>query len=174
MAKFIIHIAKEYLKFSAAHFTIFDDSSVERLHGHNYYAALDIECRDSDNGIAIEFKQLKKIMESLCDDLDEKILLPTHSEYLKISKNHDQFDVTFHGAGFSKSYQFPCEDVELLPMPNVTSEMLAKFLCDEFRKKLSSYWKENNSKKEMEEIVMAVSVRVEETKGQAVTYVWEY
>jgi 6-pyruvoyltetrahydropterin/6-carboxytetrahydropterin synthase len=173
LAKFIIRISKEYLKFSSAHFTIFDDSSVERLHGHNYYAALDVECRESTNGIAIEFKPLKKIMESLCDDLDEKILLPTNSHYLKISKNQDQFDVEFHGAAFSKRYQFPCEDVELLPMPNVTSEMLAKYLCDEFRKRISSYWKEN-FKQDLEEVVVAATVTIEETKGQAVSYVWEY
>ena len=174
MAKFIVHISKEYLKFSAAHFTIFDDNDVERLHGHNYYVSLDIECRDNENGITFDFKYIKRMMQGLSDQLDEKVLLPTESKYLKLSKNHDQFEVVFSGSGFSKNYSFPCEDVEILPISNVTSELLAKYLCDAFCKKLELFWKENHPDQEMVSYVISVAVRVEETKGQAASYVWEY
>lgn len=174
MSKFIVHISKEYLKFSSAHFTIFDDNDVERMHGHNYYVSLNIECRDSNNGITFDFKHIKRIMEGLCDQLDEKILLPTESKYLKLSKNRDQFEVVFSGSGFTKNYSFPCEDVEILPISNVTSELLAKYLCDAFCRKLESSWNEAHPGQDIVSYVISVAVKVEETRGQAASYVWEY
>ena len=37
-----IRLAKENMKFSAAHFTIFSASERERLHGHNFRVEVDI------------------------------------------------------------------------------------------------------------------------------------
>lgn len=144
------------------------------MHGHNYYVSLNIECRDSNNGITFDFKHIKRIMEGLCDQLDEKILLPTESKYLKLSKNRDQFEVVFSGSGFTKNYSFPCEDVEILPISNVTSELLAKYLCDAFCRKLESAWNEAHPGQDIVSYVISVAVRVEETRGQAASYVWEY
>ncbi|MBX7153089.1 6-carboxytetrahydropterin synthase [bacterium] len=174
MGRYVITIAKEYLKFSSAHFTIFDDNSVELLHGHNYYVTLQVFCRDTDNGIIIEFKQLKKIAQTVCDQLDEKILLPAESPFLKVAKDGDAFDVTFHGTGFSKHYRFPCEDIELLPVSNITSELLAKYLNGEIIKKLESLWKSLHHGNEIFESVNSVGVTVEETRGQSVTYIWDF
>jgi len=106
-------------------------------------------------------------MESLCDDLDEKVLLPSNSPFLKIAKHQDQFSVAFTGAGFSKQYSFPCEDVEILPMNNITSELLAKYVCEEAVKKISSI-----TEGQLENVI-SISVTIEETKGQSVSYVWE-
>ena len=43
MERWSIAIDKEYLKFSCAHFLIFADGSKERLHGHNYHVASEID-----------------------------------------------------------------------------------------------------------------------------------
>lgn len=172
MHRFIITISKEYLKFSSAHFTIFSDSSLEYLHGHNYQLSLRIECRDAQNGITMEFGQLKKILRGLCDQLDEKILLPTESRFLRVSKSEEHFDVVFTGAGFIKSYRFPCEDVAILPVPNITSEMLAQYLCGEFRKKIESAW--DHTYGDIETMIASFEIEIEETPGQAVAYVWQY
>lgn len=174
MAKFVVHIAKEYLKFSSAHFTIFSNHALEMLHGHNYYVTLDVEFRDSANGITIDFKHLKKIMETVCDELDEKVLLPSESPYLKIEKRAENFHVVFHGEGFTKEYQFPCEDVQIMPVNNISSEMLAKQICESFCEKLNQTWHQLKPDYEITESVIAVHVGVEETRGQAVKYIWEY
>ena len=38
-----ISVAKDYLKFSAAHFLIFPDGTAERIHGHNYRVSVDLQ-----------------------------------------------------------------------------------------------------------------------------------
>ncbi len=40
---FATRVEKEHLKFSAAHFLIFANGSAERLHGHNYRVAVELE-----------------------------------------------------------------------------------------------------------------------------------
>lgn len=153
---------------------MFDDASLEKLHGHNYYVSLDVEFRGQSGGLTVEFRHLKRIMQSLCESLDEKTLLPSESPYLKIAKQHDQFEARFSGSGFSKTYSFPCEDVEILAVPNITSEMLAQYLCEQFCHKLQIFWKEMFPARELSSDVISVSVGIEETRGQAVTYIWEY
>lgn len=173
MPKYNITIAKEYLKFSAAHFTIFNDHSLEKLHGHNYRLSLRMECRETIDGIAVEFKRLKKILQQLCEELDEKVLFPTESPYLKISKIEDHFEIVFAGEGFSKSYRLPCEDVELLPVSNITAELLARHLSGAFRKKLEAGW-DKAIFGEVEKTVIGFELTVEETDGQSVGFSWEY
>ena len=39
---YAIRVEKENLKFSSAHFLIFEDGTAERLHGHNYRVAVEL------------------------------------------------------------------------------------------------------------------------------------
>jgi len=167
MGRFVIDISKEYLKFSAAHFTIFDDSSLELLHGHNYYVALRMEAREADHGLVLDFKIFKNILRRVCDELDEKVLLPMQAPLLKVAKHENHFTAVFHGAGFKKEYEFPCEDVMLLPMSNVTSENLAKYVCEEF----ITHFKQDHDTAFPN--IISIAATVEETRGQSVTYVWD-
>jgi 6-pyruvoyltetrahydropterin/6-carboxytetrahydropterin synthase len=173
MSKYILSLSKEYFKFSSAHFTIFNDSEVECLHGHNYRVALKIECREIENGFVIEFRQMKKIVKTLCDDFDEKVLIPADAPFLSIAKQQDQFQIQFNGAGFIKHYSIPCEDVELLAMPNITVECLAKYICDELVKKLKNVFSDDQKYDRFYQTVISVAIEVEETPGQSVSYVWE-
>lgn len=132
-----------------------------------------MECREAVGGITVEFKRLKKILQQLCEELDEKVLFPTESPYLKISKVEEHFEIVFAGAGFSKSYRLPCEDVELLPVSNITAELLARHLSGAFRRKLESGWDKTVSG-DVEKTVIGFEVIVEETDGQSVGYSWEY
>ena len=132
----------------------------------------EIECRDPIDGIALEFGLLKKIMRSLVDELDERVLLPSESKFLKVVKNRDQFDVTFRGSSFAKFYSFPCEDVEILPVSNISSELLARYLCEQFGQKLAGRLKDDSGL-ELGSIVLSISVSIEETRGQSVKYRWE-
>ena len=47
MRKYTVRVSKDYLGFCSAHFIVFGSNVCERLHGHNYQVAAEIE--DDDN-----------------------------------------------------------------------------------------------------------------------------
>lgn len=155
---YIIHLQKEPFKFSCSHFTIFSSTKSERLHGHNYYVGVDIavDKLHPELGLAFDFNDVKPAIKEVCDSLDELILIPQQSTHLKIAQSADAIDVNLG----NKHYAFPKEDVRLLPLRNVTAEELARYISErlishESFKKLS---------------LKVISVTVEETHGQSVTY----
>lgn len=156
---FVIRLKKETFKFSCSHFTIFSATSAERLHGHNYY--LDLSCRVSgvskDLGFAFDFNELKPIIQKACNSLDEYILIPRKSPYLKIVELKNSVKVAFG----KKEYVFPKEDVKMLPIVNVTSEELARFMSKQISSKFSS--------KSLS--VSELSVTITETHGQSATFI---
>lgn len=167
MGRFVVRISKEYLKFSSAHFTIFSDAQVEKLHGHNYYVGIEVESRDDGSNLVVDFHQVKQILRRICESLDERVLLPMDSPLVKIAKHEQQFRVVFQGAGFRKEYGFPCEEVVLLPLSNITAEGLAKHICEEC---VQSFREEAPN---LTDVLVSVSLTVEETRGQGVSYIWE-
>ncbi len=155
---YTIHLAKEPFKFSCSHFTIFSSEHAERLHGHNYQMRVDITLDKIDPklGMAFDFNAVKPKIRMICDELDERILLPTNSPYLKISEEGSQLRVVFN----HKTYVFPAEDCLRLPLTNVTSEELSRYMCERLFAMLKeqSFW-------------TSVQVEVEETRGQSVSYI---
>ena len=81
-----IELSKEYLKFSAAHFTIFSATERERLHGHNFKVAAKLTAPVGDNGMCFSYRIFKDKLESLCLELDEYMLLSANSPHLRISE----------------------------------------------------------------------------------------
>ena len=150
---FQLHLAKENFKFSCSHFTILSSKSAERLHGHNYHVEVlvDVKKLSPDLGFAFDFNELKPEIKAICDQLDERILIPEKSPYLDIKKNKTNIEVTFQ----KKFYSFPTEDVCLLPVVNITSEEFAHY----FYQKLVKL--KNLMKK-----IQSLKVSIEETKGQ--------
>jgi len=155
-----IHLSKETFKFSCSHFTILAADKAERLHGHNYQLRVDIEVPDTDSklGMAFDFNVVKPSIKDFCDRLDERILLPKNSPYLKLQANGSQIEASFQ----SKRYSFPAEDTITLPLTNITSEELARHAAHDLKKVLSglSGWR-------------ALRVHIEETRGQSVSYTLE-
>lgn len=154
---FTIHLGKENFKFSCSHFTIFSEKSAERLHGHNYQIAIHLKVGEVDPklGFAFDFNLVKPHIKEICDRLDEFILVPTKSPYLKVEEKDLQVNVCFH----TKNYSFPRTDVFLLPVTNISTEELAKYFGHQLCDRISTL----NGWTEME-------VFVEETRGQSVSY----
>lgn len=154
---YTVHLAKEPFKFSCSHFTILSSEHAERLHGHNYQMRVDMELEavDPKLGMAFDFNAVKPKIRMICDELDERILLPAVSPYLKITEDGPQLKVTFG----HKTYVFPTEDCLRLPLANVTSEELSRYACERLFKILEAqpFW-------------TAIRVEVEETRGQSVSY----
>lgn len=154
---YTVHLAKEPFKFSCSHFTILSSQHAERLHGHNYQVRADVTLKEVDPklGMAFDFNAIKPKIRMLCDELDERILLPMKSPYLKISEVGPQLRVEFAG----KVYEFPAEDCLRLPVSNVTSEELARYMCERLFRLMAdeAHW-------------TSLSVEVEETRGQSVSF----
>ena len=121
-----IEISKEYLHFAAAHFTLFSDTDRENLHGHNFQVTLDAEATIAADGLTFDYNILKKALKHMCDDLDEQVIMPTQSPHLTIESDEHYTYVIFNG----ERIPFLERDLTLLPIRNVTVEVLAHYLME--------------------------------------------
>ncbi|MBC6428891.1 MAG: 6-carboxytetrahydropterin synthase [Cellvibrionales bacterium] len=122
-----IDLAKEYLKFSAAHFTIFSATERERLHGHNFRVAARLRAPVGPDGLCFSYGDFKAKLRALCTALDEYMILPKHSPHLKIHREQDEYRVQFH----TEEMRFLSADCLLLPIRNTTVEEFAAYLLQQ-------------------------------------------
>lgn len=116
-----IRLAKQNMKFSAGHFTIFSATERERLHGHNFTVEVDIEARMLGNGMCFDYGLYKDRVVALCRELNEWVILPTRSPHLRIEEDGDHVYAHFDG----QRIPFLRGDVLLLPIANATLEEFA-------------------------------------------------
>ena len=149
-----IQLAKQYHKFSAAHFLIFDDGSAERLHGHNYRVEVDLEAALGGGGLVFDFQQVKPLLGALLEPLDEHFLVPALHPSLTISTHGDETTVR-HGR---RRYVVPSDEVCPLPIVNSSAECLAALLATRLGEALQQRFPEQP--------LVRLAVGVEETPGQ--------
>jgi 6-pyruvoyltetrahydropterin/6-carboxytetrahydropterin synthase len=123
-----IEISKEDIKFSAAHFTIFNANERERLHGHNYAVQLAVTALVGDDGICFSYRDIKTRLPQLCEELDEYTLIPQFSPHLRIDDDGEFFNVWFN----AEKIPLRKSDTLLLPIRNSTVEEFARYLRDRF------------------------------------------
>lgn len=124
-----IEIGKEYLNFSAGHFTIFSATDRENLHGHNFQVRCHVTAAVAADGMAFDYVMLKRVLKALCDELDERVLLAAHSPYLRVERA-DGVVIAWFG---EERLTFLERDVMELPIRNVTVEELAGLLLGRLR-----------------------------------------
>jgi 6-pyruvoyltetrahydropterin/6-carboxytetrahydropterin synthase len=118
-------------KFSAAHFIAGHDKC-GRIHGHNFLLSVEIGADTLDeNYFVIDFIDVKKLINDETDKLDHHVLVPSQSDTIQVEDADPNYTVTFTG----KTYSIPKIDVVLLPLPAVTSELLAKYFYDALKAK---------------------------------------
>ena len=154
-----IELSKEAINFSAAHFTIFSSTEREDLHGHNFQVIGEVLAPVDQNGLVFDYVVLKKALKQLCDDLDEKTILPEKSPYLSIEK-----DAQYVSGIFDKQkLMFLHRDVITLPISNVSVEELSHY----FLTRLMEIPEIKN--KDIREIVIKIS----SSPGQAGAAIWK-
>lgn len=121
-----IELFKEYLNFSAAHFTVFSASERERLHGHNFSVYAAITAPVSENGMTADYGIFKSKLKSLCEGLDEYILLAGKSPHLNIAEEGDELCVHFS----REVIRLPRRDCLVLPILNTTVEEFSYYLLN--------------------------------------------
>jgi 6-pyruvoyltetrahydropterin/6-carboxytetrahydropterin synthase len=120
-----IEITKDYLHFSAAHFTIFSATERENLHGHNFDVSCSLDTRVGPNGLAFDYNVVKDRLMALCDELDERVLLPAQSPHLKFEHDGGYLIVRFA----DERIPFLERDALLLPIRNATVEEFARLFA---------------------------------------------
>jgi 6-pyruvoyltetrahydropterin/6-carboxytetrahydropterin synthase len=117
-----IHVSGHGLDFSSAHFV--ESAGVcETLHGHNYTVDIDIAGPLDDDGMVVDFAEIKDTIRRMCKELDHKILLPGKSKTISLKESKESIDVKIN----SKRYVFPTEDCVIMPIVATTVELLAEY-----------------------------------------------
>lgn len=153
-----ITIDKEDIKFSSGHFTMFSGTERERVHGHNFSVECSVECVVGDNGMAMDYEIIKSLLRQICSEWDERLLIPTESAYLEVVRDGTKIGLIFNG---QKVLEVMEEEVQCLPIRNVTGEELSDYLTRYLEGALSRYVESGD--------ILNISVSVSSSKGQSVT-----
>lgn len=151
-----VTVTKDSFVFASAHFITYEGHKCETLHGHNYRAGLTIEGDiDPESWYVYDFIRIKKMMRRLCDEIDHRVLLPMENPQLTIEADDETIRVAYRGV---PRYLFPRRDCVLLPIPNTTVEMLAKYLVGQVRDELRASGASH---------LRMIEIEVEENFGQS-------
>ena len=156
-SNFSVHVAKENLKFSAAHFIAYPGFR-EPLHGHNYQVAIRVRGELSGSGYVLDFGLVKRLTKEIVDRLDERTLIPERSDCLRIEPLGEQVKIRYDDDEFI----LPRKDLCLLPIVHSSAEELARFIWDELRQALAA--------KHALEGIRSLEIAVAEGPGQAAIY----
>ena len=150
-----IHIEKDYLKFSSAHFLIFPDGTAEQLHGHNYKVYVSAHTTLDEHGLVMNFQDIKPLVRQIVDDLDEHLLLPgEHPELTADRTPTGQCEIRYR----ERFYSVPWDEVRILPISNSSAENLAGYIADRILESLGARFPRVT--------LEGLDVEVEETPGQ--------
>jgi 6-pyruvoyltetrahydropterin/6-carboxytetrahydropterin synthase len=152
--RYSVVVAKDYLKFSAAHFIAYPGFR-EPLHGHNYQVSVRVEAELGDDGYVLDFGLVKRLALELCEELDERVLVPEASDCLRVGVAGADVEVVTEGG---EQFRFPKADVRLLPIRHSSAEEIAAYLLGRLRAKLADAAAERG--------LVALEVGVAEAPGQ--------
>ena len=153
-----IEIAKQAMNFSAAHFTIFNATEREDLHGHNFQVECELAAPIDENGLIFDYNLIKKTMKGICDEMDEKTLLPEKSPFLKLVHEQEYLVAEYH----EERSPFLYRDVLTLPIANVSVEELSHYYLDRLI----------SDKDIAQEDISAITVRISSSPGQFGSATW--
>ncbi len=155
--RFALHVAKESFKFAAAHFITYRGFR-EALHGHNYAVGVTVEGGLGSTGYVLDFGLVKQIAKRICEELDERVLIPTRSETLTVTERAGAVELDCEDGS---RFVLPRADVVLLPVAHSSAEELARYLCERLTRELGA---------SAAATLTAVEISVAEAPGQAAAY----
>ena len=124
-----VHVTKDYLVFCSGHFISYEGDKCERLHGHNYRAAVEVEGVLDENYYVFDFIALKQRTKVITDELDHHMLLPTKNALITLHEEGKSVRVRYG----DREWLFPRDDCVLLPIENTTAELLARYIAHRLR-----------------------------------------
>ena len=147
-----VRVTKDHLVFSAAHFITFNGNICERLHGHNWRTAVEVEGPIDENSYVFDFIALRDGLQKIVDELDHRMLLATEHSTIKLTVSDNEVEAKFE----DRRWVFPKDECILLPIANTTAELIGKWIAERLICDLSL----------KDSRLSAVTVEVEENFGQ--------
>jgi 6-pyruvoyltetrahydropterin/6-carboxytetrahydropterin synthase len=157
--RYKVRVTKDHLVFCSGHFISYEGDKCERLHGHNYRTAVEIEGVLDDNHYVFDFIALKHRTKALTDELDHRMMLATRNPFIMVEETGRSIHVRYR----DRDWLFPREDCVLLPIENTTAELLARYIGQRLLDDL---------KKQHNYTPAVLRVEIEENIGQSATYEW--
>jgi len=77
--RFKVRVTKDHLVFCSGHFISYEGDRCERLHGHNYRTAVEVEGGLDENQYVFDFIALKHRTRAITDELDHRMMLATRN-----------------------------------------------------------------------------------------------
>lgn len=151
--RYTVRVTKDHLVFSAGHFITFNGGECERLHGHNYRVAVEIEGPLDANHYVFDFIALRDRTQEIVNELDHRMLVALKNPLLPVMADENEVEIRFG----SKRWIFPRVDCVLLPIENTTVELLARHIAGKLNTLLIG---------EYHYPARAIRVEVEENFGQ--------
>jgi len=156
---FTVRVTKDQLGFCSGHFISYEGDRCERLHGHNYRVAVEVEGPLDENHYVFDFIALKRHVKTLTDAIDHRMLLPTRNRLIRVEPGPRNVQVRYR----DREWSFPVGDCVLLEIENTTAELLARYLGERLQEILL---------REHAFRPLVMRVEVEETPGQSATVEW--
>lgn len=157
--RYKVRVTKDYLVFCSGHFISYEGDRCERLHGHNYRAAVEVEGDLDDNHYVFDFIALKNRTKAIVDELDHRMMLATENRFIRVEANAKSVHVHYR----DREWLFPRDDCVLLPVENTTAELLARYVGQRLLADLLQHHAYRPA---------VLRVEVEENVGQSATYEW--
>src|SRR6266478_708421 len=132
---FKIRVTKDHLVFSSGHFISYEGDKCERLHGHNYRTAVEVEGDLDENSYVFDFIALKHRTKAITDELDHRMLLPLENSLIAVEESPKAVHVRYR----DREWLFPRDDCVLLPIENTTAELLARYVGQRLRDALRQH-----------------------------------
>lgn len=131
--RYRVHLTKDHLVFSAGHFITYNGNTCERLHGHNWRVAVEVEGGLDQNGYVFDFIALRDAVRKIVLELDHRMLLPTQHPTIHVSTDERETTARFE----DRRWVFPNDECVLLPIANTTAELIAGWIAGQIREDLS-------------------------------------
>lgn len=120
-----VRVSKDALVFSSGHFITWGGGQCERLHGHNYRVAVEVEDDLGKDHYVYDFIALLDLTRSLVAELDHRMLLPARSTLIRVEPDGPNWQVRFE----DRRWSFPQVECVVLPLANTTAELMADYLA---------------------------------------------
>jgi 6-pyruvoyltetrahydropterin/6-carboxytetrahydropterin synthase len=157
---FKVRVTKDHLVFCSGHFISYEGDQCERLHGHNYRVAVEVEGPLDENHYVFDFIALKLRTKAITDELDHRMLLPTNNPLIQLHEESPSIRVRYK----DRQWLFPRDECVLLPIENTTAEMLARWIGHRLLADLET---RHHFKPDL------LRLEVEENIGQSATWQWQ-
>ncbi|MGH3830111.1 MAG: 6-pyruvoyl trahydropterin synthase family protein [Pseudonocardiaceae bacterium] len=129
-----VEVGRGEFGFSAAHAGL-HDGEFEPLHGHTFQVTLRLSGIPADDGMLIEFSEVKTALREAIAPLRRRTMMPGRAPEVLITSENNSVSIV---AG-RKRYVLPAEDVVVLPLVNTTTETIADYLLERVLPYLHGY-----------------------------------